>query len=80
MKKEIRIRKIDNLGRIVIPMDIRKALEIRDWDELSIAREGKTILIKKAKDSCTFCGKEKDLIPFENKFICSSCLEALKNR
>ena len=80
MKKEMRIRKIDNLGRIVIPMDIRKTLEIRDWDELAITLEGKNIVIKKANDSCTFCGKEKNLIPFENKFICSSCLEALNKR
>lgn len=77
MKKEVRIRKIDNLGRIVIPMDIRKTLEISEWDELAISCEGKNIVIKKAKDACTFCGKEKNLIPYENKFICTSCLETL---
>ncbi|MBR5295344.1 MAG: AbrB/MazE/SpoVT family DNA-binding domain-containing protein [Clostridia bacterium] len=80
MKKTYSIRKIDNLGRIVIPMDFRKALEISDWDELRIALEGNTIAIRKAADSCTFCQNEENLLPFEDKFICSDCLAKLKTK
>ncbi len=78
MKKGYSIRKIDNLGRIVIPMDFRKALEIHDWDELRITLEGSTVSIRKATDCCTFCGNEENLVPFEEKFICSTCLAKLK--
>lgn len=77
MKKNYSIRKIDNLGRIVIPMDFRKALEIHEWDDLRIALEGNTVTIRKEKDSCTFCGSEKHLDAFEGKFICKSCRERL---
>ena len=77
MKKAFSIRKIDNLGRIVIPMDIRKALEIKEWDELRISLEGNTIQIQKAAPSCTFCGSEEELRTFEDKYICSACLAKL---
>lgn len=79
MEKSFIIRQIDNLGRIVIPMDFRKALEIHDWDELRMCREGDRIVVTKAVDTCTFCGNEEELIPYHSKFICKSCLEALKN-
>lgn len=78
MKKAYSIRKIDNLGRIVIPMDIRKSLEIHDWDELRIRLDDDKILITKAKDSCTFCSAEEDLTPYRGKFICQKCLSELK--
>ncbi len=79
MKKTFSIRKIDNLGRIVIPMDIRKALEIKDWDELCIRLEEDLICITKAYQSCTFCCAQENLVPFQNKFICKDCLAKLKN-
>ena len=78
MKKTYSIRKIDNLGRIVIPMDFRKALEISDWDDLRIALEGNSVTIRKEKDSCTFCGSEKNLSAFGDKFVCKACLAKLK--
>ncbi len=78
MKKNRSIRKIDNLGRIVIPMDIRKALEIRDWDELAITLENDAIVVKKANESCTFCQAEDDLISFEGKSLCRTCLSRLQ--
>jgi len=77
MKKTYSIRKIDNLGRIVIPMDIRKALEIKEWDELRIFLDENTIKIQKAVPSCTFCGNEEDLTPFAGKHICAVCLQKL---
>ncbi|MBR2616167.1 MAG: AbrB/MazE/SpoVT family DNA-binding domain-containing protein [Clostridia bacterium] len=78
MGNVFRNRKIDNLGRIVIPMDIRKALDIREWDELCIRLEQEQILITKAHDTCTFCGCVENLIPFGEKHLCADCLEQLK--
>lgn len=78
MKKTFSVRKIDNLGRIVIPMDFRKALEIHDWDDLRIALEGNAVTIRKEKSSCTFCGNEKNLSEFDGKFICKNCLAKIK--
>ncbi len=80
MKKSYSIRKIDNLGRIVIPMDFRKALEISDWDELYISLDKNNVIIRKATDTCTFCGSEDSLLPFEDKFVCAKCLDKLKTK
>ena len=78
MEKTYSIRKIDNLGRIVIPMDMRKALELHDWDEISIRLEGDRVILSKAHDACTFCGSETALSSFGGKFVCASCLAALR--
>ena len=78
MKKTFSIRKIDNLGRIVIPMDFRKALEICEWDDLRISLEGNAVTIRKDHDTCTFCGSKKKLTAFGDKFICEACLAKLK--
>lgn len=80
MKRTYSIRKIDNLGRIVIPMDIRKALEIKEWDELRISLDENTIRIQKAVPVCTFCGSEEDLAPFEDKHVCVACLAKLRQK
>jgi len=80
MKKNFSIRKIDNLGRIVIPMDIRRALEINDWDELRISLEQDTVIIKKEVPYCTFCGAEENLVAFHGRNICTNCLDALKRQ
>jgi len=80
MEKEYHFKRIDNLGRIVIPMSIRKALEIKDWDELQIELRGREILITKARDFCALCGAEQELFPVGNKFVCQACLEELKNK
>lgn len=80
MKKTNSIRKIDNLGRIVIPMDIRKALEIKEWDELRIYLDDNTIKIEKALPSCTFCGSEEGLVDFEGKSVCAHCLSRLRQQ
>ncbi|MBQ4037540.1 MAG: AbrB/MazE/SpoVT family DNA-binding domain-containing protein [Clostridia bacterium] len=79
MKKIYSIRKIDNLGRIVIPMDFRKALEIQEWDELAISLRENEVVIRKAQNACTFCGSEEGLTEYEGRFLCKACLEKLKS-
>ena len=54
------IRKVDNLGRIVIPRDIRKALDIKEWDDLQISLEKNSIVINRCSNHCTFCNSKED--------------------
>ena len=75
MKKDYSIRTIDSVGRIVIPMDLRKMLDIQEWDELRIYRDHDRIVVEKNKPSCVFCRSGKDLVPFKEKHICKKCLE-----
>ena len=79
MKKDYSIRTIDSVGRIVIPMDLRKALDIHEWDELRIFRDHDRIVVEKNNPACTFCRSSKDLIPFKDKFICRKCLGEVKD-
>lgn len=72
------IRKIDGLGRLVIPMEIRNKLGIHDNDPLEIHAEGSTIVVKKYEPDCTFCGSSKDVVEFKGKNICAKCLSEIK--
>lgn len=73
------IRKIDGLGRIVIPMEIRNKLEISQNDPLEIHVEGTTIVVRKCEPDCTFCGSSKNVTEFKGKNVCEKCLKELKN-
>ena len=67
------VRKIDDLGRIVLPAETRRLFNIREGDQLAISVEGEHILIRKLEDTCTFCGNTKDVTGFKGKGICKSC-------
>lgn len=71
------IRKIDELGRIVLPMELRNKLNIAEKDSLEIFVEGSSIVLKKYHSTCTFCGSDKNLIAFSDKLICSKCKEKI---
>ena len=75
MESKTRIKQIDELGRIVIPKDIRKNLSILPGDELEISLSGEDILIKKTLNRCAFCNGTEELVQFKNSFICKYCLE-----
>ena len=63
-------RRIDELGRIVIPKGMRTALNINDNDELEIYLEGDRIIIRKAEQSCSICGSKENLVELHKKHIC----------
>ncbi len=72
------IRKIDRLGRIVIPMEFRRKLGvINDEDAFEIFLEGDTIILKKYQPSCMFCGEMKESVIMDDKIICKDCIEKL---
>ena len=72
------IRKIDNLGRIVIPKEMRRTLKIKTGDYIEISDKGSNIILHKYEEKCNFCGNDKKLIDFKGKRICKNCLRELK--
>ncbi len=72
------VRKVDELGRIVLPIELRRQLDIDIKDEVEIYVEGNSIVLKKYEPACTFCGKSEHMYLFHGKNICSSCIDELK--
>lgn len=79
MKSSGMIRALDDLGRIVLPKEMRRTLGIKERDFLEITVEGDAIVLKKHEINCLFCGSDKDLTTFKGKLICSDCMEELNN-
>ncbi len=79
MKNTGIIRKVDELGRIVVPKEMRTALEIKEGDRTEITLEGNAIVIKKYEDSCVFCKSTSAPFEFGGKKLCGECLKSLKN-
>ena len=78
MKSTGIVRKVDELGRIVLPIELRRTLEIVERDSLEIYVEGSTIILKKYEPACIFCGDAKDVINYKGRNICRKCLEEVK--
>ena len=72
------VRKIDELGRIVLPIEIRKILDIQEKDSLSIILEDDGIFIKKDEPHCIFCNSHTNLHTFLDKNICKDCVKKIK--
>ncbi len=72
------VRKIDHLGRIVIPQELRKRLDLQGGDEVEIQLENGALILRKFDYSCVFCGSRRDLVHYENKNICGACLRNLR--
>lgn len=72
------VRKVDNLGRIVLPVELRSALDFQNESPIEIFTDDNCIILKKYQPSCIFCGEARDVIEFEGKIICSACLKKLK--
>ncbi len=72
------VRKIDDLGRIVVPAETRRLFSIQEGDQLAIAVEGDSIVLRKLEATCTFCGSTEDVSPFKAKGICTTCRNDLR--
>ena len=79
MKSTGIVRKVDELGRIVLPIELRRTLDIAEKDALEIYVDGSTIVLKKFRPSCVFCDSSRDLVTYNDKNICPRCLRDLKN-
>lgn len=78
MKSTGIVRKVDELGRIVIPKELRNTFDISEKDSLEIFVEGDTIILKKYEPACVFCGNAKDITVFKGRNVCSKCIEEIK--
>lgn len=71
------VRNVDHLGRIVLPMEIRRMMNINAHEPVEIFTEGNNILIRKYRAGCIFCGSEKHVSIFRGAYICESCIHEL---
>ena len=78
MKSTGIVRKVDELGRIVLPIELRRTLDIAEKDALEIYVDGNSIVLKKYEPSCTFCGDAKNVVNYKGKNICTNCLAEMK--
>lgn len=79
MKSTGIVRKMDELGRIVLPMEIRTTFDINAKDALEIFVEDDCIILRKYQPSCVFCGETRDNVAFGDKRVCKSCIDKLNN-
>ena len=77
MKSTGIVRKVDELGRIVLPIELRRTLDIDVKDALEIYVEGGQIILQKYEPDCVFCGDSKDVLRFKEKNICRKCIHDL---
>ncbi len=72
------VRQMDSLGRIVLPIELRRTLDIAQKDSLEIYVEGNQIILKKYEPTCIFCENSRDIVSFKGKNVCPACLKELK--
>ena len=77
MKSTGIIRKVDDLGRIVLPIELRRTLDIVERDELEIYMENDQIVLRKYEPSCVFCGADRRLVLYAGKNICRDCVKEM---
>ncbi len=73
------VRRMDELGRVVIPMELRNQFKIVEKDPIEIFVDGSSIVLRKYEPNCIFCGSTKDLYEYNDKLICSKCAEKISN-
>ncbi|MBE6693674.1 MAG: AbrB/MazE/SpoVT family DNA-binding domain-containing protein [Ruminococcaceae bacterium] len=80
MKSTGVVRKIDELGRIVLPVSIRQNLDINEKDALEIFIDGDRIILQKYQPSCIFCTNADNVVYYNSKRICPDCLAKIKEQ
>jgi AbrB family transcriptional regulator, transcriptional pleiotropic regulator of transition state genes len=72
------VRPVDPLGRVVIPVELRRTLDIKTDDALEVFVDGDYIMLKKYNPACIFCGDARDVVDIKGKKVCQKCLEEMK--
>jgi transcriptional pleiotropic regulator of transition state genes len=70
-------RKVDQLGRVVLPAEVRRHFDISPGDLIEIAVDSDAILLTKVENRCVFCGETASLSEFSGKLVCGDCLARL---
>ena len=79
MKSTGIVRKVDELGRIVLPIELRRTLDIAERDELEIYLDDDKVILKKYEPSCIFCGSSCGLVSYHGRNVCMECIEKMSN-
>jgi AbrB family transcriptional regulator, transcriptional pleiotropic regulator of transition state genes len=80
MKSTGVVRKIDELGRIVLPSELRRVFGIREGEELEISVEGERVILQKRGDVCIFCGADDPAIEYRGRRVCRPCADELSRQ
>ena len=80
MKSTGIVRKVDELGRIVLPIALRRTLDINEKDPLEIFVDGGSIILKRYEPACIFCNDARDIINYKGRNICPNCIKELTER
>ncbi len=80
MKSTGIVRMVDQLGRIVLPIELRKAMDIKEKDPLEIFTDDDKIILSKYHPACTFCNNADSVVYFNGKRICTECLKKIKEQ
>ena len=78
MKSTGIVRRIDELGRVVLPIELRRTMDIAEKDAIEIYVDGASIILRKYEPTCIFCGDAKNVINYRGKNICPNCLKEMK--
>lgn len=71
------VRKVDELGRIVLPIELRRNLDIEERDALEIYLDGDKIILQKYEPACLFCGSAQSLVSYRGKNVCAACIREM---
>ena len=77
MKSTGSVRRVDELGRVVLPIELRNKFGITEKDPMEIYVDGSSIILKKYEPNCIFCGNSKKLVDYQGKMICEKCAEKI---
>lgn len=78
MKSTGIVRKVDELGRIVLPIELRRTLDIAERDSLEIYIDGSSVVMRKYQPACIFCDSAKDIITYRGKNVCAKCVRSMQ--
>jgi len=80
MKSTGIVRKVDELGRIVLPIELRRTLDIAEKDSLEIYVDEDAIILRKYQPACIFCDNAKDILSYKGKNVCPECVKSLSEK
>lgn len=78
MKSTGIVRKVDELGRIVLPIELRRTLDIAEKDSLEIYVDEDSIILRKYQPACIFCDNARDIVVYKGKNVCKECIKAME--
>ena len=80
MKSTGIVRKVDELGRIVLPKEIRKTMDIKEKDAIEIFTDSDQIILQKYQPACIFCNQVEGVVYFSGKRVCTACIDKMKQQ